>query len=109
MSKLRMVLAMIVLSVGALGSGATLAAEEETKVIEGGILNFDQSTSTATIAVCRNCRLLTLRVTDTTQIYVNGKKQPFTKDTPIGGFVDTMYTVKTKRVVWFRPLKIRRN
>lgn len=78
------------------------------KVLEGALVNFDPKSGTATVTPCRKCRKMFLKVTEATEIVLDGKAEPFTADTEIGGLVDTMYDTRDKSVLWFRPLSVRR-
>jgi len=48
--------------------------------------------------------VLVLEITERTEIEVDGKTGPVTKDTEVGGLVDTMYDPRDNTVLWFRPL-----
>ena len=78
------------------------------KVLEGALVNFDPESGTANVTPCKSCRKLVLKVTETTEIITDGKVEPFTSNTEIGGLVDTMYDARNKPVLWFRPLSVRR-
>jgi hypothetical protein len=102
------VLLALVVGAAAVPGARAQSTAIHTKVLEGAQISYDRASGVAVVAACRECPRLTLTVTERTEIILDGRTQPFTRDTEIAGLADTMYDTRDMTVVWFRPLGMRR-
>jgi hypothetical protein len=73
-------------------------------IIEGAMVKVDNTHSTAIVMACATCPRMILDITESTEVFVDHKRQPYTSDVNVDGLSDTSYDPLTKAIHWFRPL-----